>query len=99
MLFRSLSPRGPQLSAHIEKVSALLAAYRDPVPVVFVSDNLTQVTLSTVGRLGSFERKQLNLRPGSYTVIGSRDGCRDFRADIVVKPDMQPVEIRCTERL
>lgn len=95
----ALTPRGPRLDARIREVTALLAAYRDPIPVVFVSDNRTQVTLSTIGRLGSFERKQLDLRPGSYTVIGSRDGCRDVRADIVVKPNMQPVDIRCTERL
>ncbi len=95
----SLTPRGPRLDARIREVTALLAAYRDPIPVVFVSDNRTQVTLSTIGRLGSFERKQLDLRPGSYTVIGSRDGCRDVRADIVVKPNMQPVDIRCNERL
>ncbi len=95
----ALKPRGPRLDGRIREVTALLAAYRDPIPVVFVSDNRTQVTLSTIGQLGSFDRKQLNLRPGSYTVIGSRDGCRDVRADIVVKPNMQPVDIRCAEQL
>jgi hypothetical protein len=44
-----------------------------------------------------FAEKQLNLRPGAYTIIGSRDGCRDVRESILVRPDMQPVEIRCEE--
>ncbi len=96
---KSLSPRGPQLSATIETVESLINAYREPIAVTFVSDNATQVTLSTVGELGSFERKELNLRPGAYTVIGSQDGCRDVREDIVVRPNMKPVEIRCLERL
>jgi tetratricopeptide (TPR) repeat protein len=95
----ALDPKGATLSAQIADVRATLAAYADPVPVVLRSDNLTQVTLSTVGPLGSFTEKQLALRPGSYTVIGSRDGCRDVREQIVVRENMNPIDIRCVETL
>lgn len=94
---RNLSPRGPKLAAQISRVEDLLATYGTPVPVTFRSDNRTEITLSTVGRLGTFSEKELTLRPGAYTVIGSRDGCRDVRESILVRPDMQPVEIRCEE--
>ena len=94
---RTLEPRGPKLAAQISRVEDLLATYGTPVAVTFRSDNLTEITLSTVGRLGTFSEKQLSLRPGAYTVIGSRDGCRDVRESILVRPDMQPVEIRCEE--
>lgn len=94
---RNLEPRGPKLSSQIARVEDLLATYGTPVPVTFRSDNRTEITLSTVGRLGTFSEKQLSLRPGAYTVIGSRDGCRDVRESILVRPDMQPVEIRCDE--
>jgi len=94
---RTLEPRGPKLAAQIARVEDLLATYGTPVPVTFRSDNRTEITLSTVGRLGTFSEKQLSLRPGAYTVIGSRDGCRDVRESILVRPDMQPVEIRCEE--
>jgi len=67
--------------------------------VLLRSDNRTEVTLSTVGTLGAFEEKRLELRPGSYTLIGSRDGCRDIREQIVVRPNMNPVDIRCAETL
>lgn len=96
---RSLAPRGVRLGAQIDAVSALIEAYRHPIAVTFVSDNATQVTVSTIGKLGSFERKEVSLRPGAYTVIGSRDGCRDIRENIVVRPNMAPVDIRCLERL
>ena len=76
-----------------------LQVYANPVPVVLRSDNRTEITLSTVGALGSFEEKRLELRPGAYTVVGSRDGCRDVREQIVVRPNMGPVDIRCTETL
>ncbi len=96
---RTLEPRGSGLTRQIEDVGAILDAYANPVAVVLRSDNRTEVTLSTVGRLGSFEEKTLELRPGAYTVIGSRDGCRDIREQIVVRPNMNPVDIRCTETL
>lgn len=94
-----LDPRGAKLSEQIEAVTSLIRTYSTPVDVTFRSDNLTQVTLSTIGRLGVFAEKQLRLRPGAYTVIGSRDGCRDVRANIIVRPEMQPVDIRCNEKL
>jgi tetratricopeptide (TPR) repeat protein len=95
----ALTPRGPLLAAKLDTVDSLITAYREPVAVTFVSDNATQITLSTVGKLGIFDQKQLNLRPGAYTVMGSRDGCRDIREQIVVRPNMKPIDIRCSERL
>ncbi len=92
-----LEPRGETLAAQIVDVSELIRTYSTPVQVTFKSDNATRITLSTVGVLGAFDEKQLTLRPGAYTVIGSRDGCRDIRESILVRPNMQPVDIRCTE--
>lgn len=94
-----LEPRGERLASRIEDVRSILDTYANPVPVVLRSDNRTEVTVSTVGTLGSFEEKRLELRPGAYTVIGSRDGCRDVREQIVVRPNMNPVDIRCSETL
>ncbi len=94
---KDLEPRGPKLAAQISRVEDLLATYGTPVPVTLRSDNRTEITLSTVGRLGTFDEKQLTLRPGAYTIVGSRDGCRDVRESILVRPDMQPVDIRCEE--
>ena len=92
-----LQPQGPDLAEHIAEVTRLIKVYGMPVEVTFHSDNRTDVTLSTVGRLGAFSEKQIVLRPGAYTVIGSRDGCRDVRTSILVRPDMQPIDIRCSE--
>ncbi len=94
-----LRPRGEALARQIADVRETLEVYANPVPVVLRSDNRTEITLSTVGALGSFEEKRLELRPGAYTVVGSRDGCRDVREQIVVRPNMGPVDIRCTETL
>ena len=94
-----LKPRGPALAGKIAEVEALLNFYANPVPVVLQSDNATEVLLSNVGPLGKFSEMRLDLRPGAYTLIGSRDGCRDVRATITVRTDMAPVDIRCREVL
>ena len=92
-------PRGPVLTAAIDKADALLRRYGKPVPVLLRSDNATEVLLSNIGPLGRFAEKRLHLRPGAYTLIGSRDGCRDVRTQITVAEGMAPIDIRCREAL
>ncbi len=89
-----------------EKFAARLARFRDivqrgaePVPLVLLSDNATEVTIHKVGPIGAFARHELSLRPGRYVIVGSRDGCRDVRKEIVLSPGMAPVDIRCAERI
>ncbi|MYE84297.1 MAG: hypothetical protein F4X36_21105 [Gammaproteobacteria bacterium] len=83
----------------VEEFAALLSLAEVPVELVLVSDNATEVTVYRVGRLGSFERRALQLRPGRYTIVGSRAGCRDVRKEIVLDAGMAPVTIRCEERI
>ena len=96
---KALSPKGPILAAAIDEMEVLLRRHGTPVPVLLRSDNATEVLLSNVGPLGRFDEKRLELRPGAYTLIGSRDGCRDVRTEISVQPSMAPIEIRCVELL
>lgn len=77
----------------------LMAHAAAPLPLVLVSDNATEVTIFRVGPLGRFQRRELSLRPGRYTILGSRDGCRDVRKEIVVAPNMTPVAVLCEERI
>ena len=57
--------------------------------------------LYRVGRLGTFSHHTLELRPGTYTVVGARDGYRDVRLQLVVDPGrpMEPFVVRCEEEL
>ncbi len=83
----------------IKGVEKLLQQYREPVAVTLVSDNTIDVNLSNIGTLGRFTQRTLTLRPGTYTLRGSKIGCRDIYANITVLPNMPPVEILCTEPL
>ena len=77
---------GPVLRSQITRLTTLLPALDKPVRLSLVSDNLTQVTIPSVGSFGSFARRDVELKPGRYTVIGTRDGYREVRRDITVTP-------------
>jgi tetratricopeptide (TPR) repeat protein len=94
-------PSGPRLEAQIARLERLLEHVSTPVEVVLESDEMTEVLVYRVGRLGTFSRRQLTLKPGAYTVVGSRSGFRDVRFQLVVTPGSkpEPLVVRCTEGL
>ena len=96
-----ITPQGPKLSSQKAELSRVLKRAAQPLTVDLVSDRLTEVAVYKVGRLGRFERKQLELRPGVYTVVGSRPGYKDVRLSVRVAPeiDMQPIVVRCEEAI
>ena len=90
---------GARLGQQRDELSRLLKRAATPLTVPLVSDNVTQVTIYKIGRLGNFMRKEVSLRPGTYVVVGSRAGYRDVRMEFRVAPeiDMQPVIVQCEE--
>lgn len=96
---RELQHKGPTIDRLVNEVNELLTLYRDPVDVVLISDNATEIIVSNVGRLGRFERKNLSLRPGQYTIRGSQDGCRDIYLSVEVLPGIAPLNLSCPESL
>ncbi len=98
---QELDPRGLRLQNQVSSLEKILEVAATPVPVVVVSDNLTEVVIYRVDRLGVFSRRELELRPGNYTAVGSRAGFRDVRVRFDVTPGgpSQPVTVVCTEKL
>jgi tetratricopeptide (TPR) repeat protein len=96
-----IRPAGERLSRQIEGLRQIVAVASTPIRVALVSDNLTEVTVYKVGRLGAFERRVLELRPGTYTVVGRREGYRDVRRELRVAPgqEIEPLTIRCEEKI
>jgi tetratricopeptide (TPR) repeat protein len=90
---------GPVLRGQMARLNALLPEFEKPVPVSLLSDSLTEVAIPSVGNFGAFARRDIELKPGHYTVIGTRNGYRDVRRDLIVSPG-QPtptVTVRCSE--
>jgi tetratricopeptide (TPR) repeat protein len=98
---RQASPAGPVHRDQVRRLEALLDTMSRRIRVQLESDNLTEVTIHRVGRLGTFFTHELELRPGTYTVVGSRRGYRDVRRQLVVEPDAGPesIVVRCEEKI
>ena len=89
----------PRLAEKISLLKRHVAKARVPLPVRLYSDGETEVVIYHVGRFGRFRDHQLELRPGTYTAVGSRPGYRDVRRVFTVSPGKppSPVDIRCEE--
>ncbi|GIX30106.1 MAG: hypothetical protein KatS3mg124_0578 [Porticoccaceae bacterium] len=98
---RALPAPGPRLAGQIAALERLLAAARRRVPVALVSDGATEVTIWRVARLGTFERRVVELQPGRYVAAGARPGYRDVQVPFTVPLEGDPpaVAVRCVEPL
>jgi eukaryotic-like serine/threonine-protein kinase len=93
---QAISSPGPALRLQIARVSALLPELDKTVRLSLVSDGLTQVSIPDVGSFGGFSHRDVELKPGRYTVIGTREGYHEVRRDITVTPGQQAQTINVT---
>ena len=107
------SPSGPVLRSQIARLGMLLPDYdssawrgtartdllEKPVRLSLVSDNATAVTIPSIGQFGTFAKRDIELKPGRYTVIGTRDGYRDVHRDITISPgqESQTISVSCSD--
>lgn len=92
---------GRRILQSAEALQDVLVLARQPVRIALYSDNQTEVTIFRVGKLGRFEHQDVRLKPGQYTIIGSRPGYRDVRKTLHVTPDMKAehLSILCEETI
>jgi hypothetical protein len=97
----SIEPAGLKLNQQVSALEDVIAKAAAPQRVRLVSDALTEVVIYKVGRLGTFKNHELEMRPGTYTVLGTRNGYRDVRLKLVVVAGKEPevVVIRCEEKI
>jgi tetratricopeptide (TPR) repeat protein len=97
---QATTPSGPVLRSQIARLQILLPDFEKPVHISLVSDGVTQVAILSVGNFGSFERRDIQLKPGTYTLIGSRVGYRDVRRQVTIAPgETQTVSVSCYEAI
>lgn len=89
-----LDGQGSILSKQLTELENLLQVSAIPVKIRLQSDNLTDVIVYKVGKMGLFETKELSLRPGKYVAVGKRDGYRDVRIEFLVSPDTSRQAVR-----
>jgi serine/threonine protein kinase/tetratricopeptide (TPR) repeat protein len=94
-----VDPSGPVLRSQIQRLQILLPTFDVPVRLELVSDNATEVQIQRVGTFGTFSKREIELKPGKYTVVGTRPGFRDVRRDVTIAPgrDVQTISVSCVE--
>jgi hypothetical protein len=94
-----VTPPGPVLSKQIQQLGDELARAEAPVAVALRSDNQTNVVINRVSPLGTFAQHQLQLVPGRYVAVGTRQGYRDVRKEFTVLPGEPPapLTVQCEE--
>lgn len=108
------SPSGPVLRSQIARLGILLVPDYDgsvrsgsvrtdlldkPVRLSLVSDNATAIAIPSIGQFGTFAKRDIQLKPGRYTVIGTRDGFREVHRDITIAPgqESQTISVSCSD--
>lgn len=96
---RPWTKSGRRIADQVDRLERLVEAASTPVTVELKSDAMTEVTVYRVGSLGTFASKLVDLRPGTYTAVGSRRGYRDVRLTFTVLPGHEPptVSVVCSE--
>ena len=91
---------GAVLAQQIDRLQEVIAIASSPIRVVLLSDGKTDVLVYRVGTLGAFQRRELDLRPGRYTIVGTRAGYHDVRLELEVTPGGSPsLHIQCQEKV
>ena len=96
---QAMAEPGPRLAEQTGELGRLIRLASTPIAIELQSDELTEVTVYRVGPLGAFAQTTLELRPGTYTAIGSRDGFRDVRTTFTILPgkSLAPIRVACIE--
>lgn len=91
----------PGLIKKISIVEQIIKNVSVKVKVKISSDNETDVSLYKVGKFGKLLEKNIELRPGKYTIVGSRSGYRDYRKTFIVSGSDELIEIivQCRDKI
>ena len=95
----SLNHMGSKINQSATTLKQLLIQANTPISITLQSDNQTDIAIYKVGKLGKFSSHELKLKPGKYTIVGSRTGFRDIRKVVTILANMneKTIQVRCEE--
>lgn len=84
---------GTRIDNKVGAANHLFMDWTTPVTVTLRSDNKTDVRISPGRSLGMFRQITLTVFPGSYEIIGRRDGFHEVAHTIKVLPNDPPIDL------
>ncbi len=91
---------GERIHAKSVELEQQLEQWTVPVAVTIHSDRKTEIQMRPGRKLGKFRSTELEVYPGRYTLVARRQGFREKKLALDVKPGSTPitVELVCDER-
>ncbi len=98
---RTVSNLSPSVMSMVENLELTLTLYQTKVAVRVFSDGQTAIAVRGIGRIGKVMRKTIELKPGSYSFEGKREGYKSVLIQVKVPPGTQEVEVSviCNEQV
>jgi len=89
------------IKKQIEQLNKLIATFNRLIPVMVMSDNMTDVHIRGIGKLGVILHKTIQLKPGNYTFEGTRNGFKSKLLQVLIPYDQNnySVSITCDESI
>ena len=96
-----LAASSPATADQMGSLSRLISLARIPIKVIISSDGNTEIFVYQVKRLGKVRSEELELYPGTYTIVGKRRGYRDVRQTLTLLANapIKPINISCKEKI
>ncbi len=95
----AIEPKGPELRRRVSALREQVLLATRPLSLELRSDGATEVVVYRLRSLGQFTSRNISLRPGTYTIVGSRPGYKDVRREVTLaagKP-VPPIYVACDE--
>lgn len=80
----SLSAMSTELASQLGKLASAIDKYSTALPVTINSDNESYILVLGIGHVGVVTQKQIELKPGDYTLEARREGYKTKRLQISV---------------
>lgn len=74
---RKINPKGARLQKQLSQIEHALRQAVKLITLTISSDNKTNIEIYKLGRFGTFKTREFDLKPGKYTIRGTRRGYRD----------------------
>lgn len=96
-----LDPNDPSIRILLEATQEDLKLMNAPVRVTLVSDGKTKIEVWKVGVFEAVTEHKLDLKPGTYTVVGKKPYYVNVKLDLTVPAGAEPMrfEVMCEEAL
>jgi hypothetical protein len=95
------SKHSSKIKKQIKQLNKLIVTFNRLIPVMVMSDNMTDIQVRGIGKLGVIPHKTIQLKPGYYTFEGTRNGFKSKLLQVLIPYDQNnySVSIICDESI